>query len=131
MQGPVRQQKFRKNRQPSRQVQESRDRRGNRFATYGRLFEEEMATLLARLQEEGLLTSFVRHEPNSREDSEGKDFTVTRGEGEDAVSRDFGITISLHSWRESKVKHPHVPQFCFPIGTKPDTIKHRILSLFD
>lgn len=109
---------------------ESRDRRGERYAKIGRKFEGEVADLLRKMQDEKLILGFVHHAPNSEEDGDGRDFTVTGLVGGKEAERSFGVTISLQSWQRSKIVHPDVPQFCFPIGTKPETIRARILELF-
>jgi len=109
---------------------ESRDRRGERYAEIGRKFEGEVADLLQKMQDEKLIVGFVRHEPHSAEDGQGRDFTVTGLIAGVPVERSFGVTISLRSWRQSKIIYPDVPQHCFPIGTKPETIRARILELF-
>lgn len=109
---------------------ESRDRRRERYGEIGRKFEGEVADLLQKMQDEKLLLGFVQHEPNSTEDQDGRDFTVTAVLGGKETFRSFGVTISLQNWNEAKIKHPDVPQFCFPIGTKPETVRKRILELF-
>lgn len=114
----------------ARKRHESRNRRGERYSGIGRKFEGEVGDLLQKLQDEKLIAGFIRHPPNSPEDSEGRDFTVTAMIGGKEARRSFGVTISLKSWQESKILHPDVPQFCFPIGTKPETIRKRILDLF-
>ena len=109
---------------------ESRDRRGERYAAIGRKFEEEVSDLLQKMQDEKLIAGFVRHEPHSREDRQGRDFTVTALADGKEEKRSFGVTISMRSWHDAKIQHPDVPQFCFPIGTKPETIRARVLELF-
>lgn len=106
-------------------------RRAKLMSKQGRALETEVETILTRLLAEEKITGFTCHEPNSEEDGDGKDFTVCGKIGEEEVSRPFGVTISLRRWRDSRVKHPDVPQFCFPLGTKPETIVKKILSLFE
>ena len=108
----------------------SRDRRRERYSEIGRQFEGEVAELLRKMQDEKLILSFVRHAPHSKEDHDGRDFTVTGLVEGRPVERSFGVTISQRSWSDSKILHPHVPQFCFPIGSKPETIRARVLELF-
>jgi len=110
---------------------EYRGRRSQRYADIGRKLEEEVERLLQRLLDEKKVDGFRRFPPYSKEDGEGADFSVTRGEGEHAVERRFGVTISLRSWQESCARHHETTQFCFPIGTKPETMEKRILGLFD
>ena len=108
----------------------SRERRGDRYAEIGRRFETEVAGYLQKMQDEKLILGFVHHAPHSKEDGDGRDFTVTGLVERKPAERSFGVTISLASWNRSKVLHPDVPQFCFPIGTKPETIRARVLELF-
>lgn len=108
----------------------SRDRRGERYAAIGRNFEEEVEGHLQKMMDEKLVVGFVRHAPHSREDGQGRDFTVTALVGGKEARRSFGVTISMRSWNNAKALHHDVPQFCFPIGTKPETIRARILELF-
>ncbi|MEK7546222.1 MAG: hypothetical protein AAB554_04070 [Patescibacteria group bacterium] len=110
---------------------ESRHRRGERYSDIGRKFEAEVEGILQKMQDEKLIVDFVRHAPNSGEDRDGRDFTVTAPAAGAPAERSFGVTISLRSWQDSKILHPDVPQFCFPIGTKPETIRARILELFE
>lgn len=107
-----------------------RARRNQRFSDYGRDFEQEMCKFLEKLKEAGDITDFLYHEPHSESDRAGKDFTVAKLVNEVRQEHSFGVTISLQRWPISKACHPNVPQFCFPIGTKPETIKKRILELF-
>jgi hypothetical protein len=109
---------------------ESRNRRGDRYSEIGRKFEGEVAELLQKMQDEKLILGFERHAPNSTEDGQGRDFTVTALLAGVQVEKSFGVTISMRSWNEAKVLHPEVPQFCFPLGTKPETIRARVLELF-
>lgn len=105
------------------------NRRSERMSRHGRLLEE-VVLLLAKMQEQGKIASFIRHPANSIEDSDGKDFTVTVMQNGQASTCSFGVTISPRRWRDGKMKHPHVPQFCWPIGTNRDTMEKRILELF-
>ena len=115
----------------SKDRQAAFDRHGERRAALGRALETEIESLLADMKDKGELSVFTRFAPHSVEDGQGKDFMVGK-EGEDGVVRRFfGVTISLHSWNEVKCRHPEVPQLCFPIGTKPETMRRRILELFD
>lgn len=108
----------------------ARNRKGLRYARVGREFEVEVARILQKMCEERLLCNFVRHPPRSAEDHDGRDFTVTALVGAEEKQQSFGVTISYNSWTDAKVKHPYTRQFCFPIGTKPETIRKRILELF-
>ena len=114
----------------ARKRQEASGRKSQRMADAGRAFEEEVAGILERMLEEKLISGFVAHAPHSSEDAQGRDFTVTSIAGGKTVERSFGVTISLKRWQRSKILHPDVPQFCFPLGTKPETVRKRILELF-
>lgn len=113
-----------------RKRQESSGRKAVRMADAGRAFETEVAALLQKMQDEQVIAGYVAHDPNSPEDLDGRDFTVTAMAGGKPVERSFGVTISLRRWNQSKILHPDTPQFCFPFGTKPETIRKRILELF-
>jgi len=114
----------------ARKRYESRGRKAERYGEIGRKFEGEVAELLQKMQDEKLIARFTAHPPDSPEDQQGRDFTVVVANGGKETERSFGVTISLQRWNQSKVLHPDVPQFCFPIGTKPETIRARILELF-
>ncbi len=114
----------------SRDRQKARNRHGERFAGYGRVLEEEMVTHLTRMKDAGDIDGFVRHTPNSTEDEQGKDFTVTKIVDGEPREVHLGVTISIRSWHKSRVRHAKIAQLCFPIGTKPETIRARILELF-
>lgn len=114
----------------ARKRQEASGRKGERMAKQGRLLEEEVAALLEKMREEKLIIGFIAHAPNSPEDTAGRDFTVEASVSGTTAARSFGVTISLKRWNESKIRHD-VPQFCFPLGTKPETIRKRILELFE
>ncbi len=114
----------------ARKRHEASGRKTQRMAKRGREFEDEVSALLQKMQDEELIVGFIAHEPNSPEDQDGRDFTVTVVIGGGEVSKSFGVTISLRHWKESRIKHPDVPQFCFPLGTKLETIRTRILELF-
>ena len=130
MQGSRRIYKTRKSGERTKRHLAANNRRGARFSAYGRELERKLEEMLARMQEEGTITSFVRHEPNSAEDAAGKDFSIILGEDEGAVTVSFGVTISQKSWDEARGVHPDVPQFWFPLNMKPETMRKRVLSLF-
>jgi hypothetical protein len=114
----------------ARKRQEASGRKTQRMADRGREFEDEVGGLLQKMQDEELIIGFVAHAPNSTDDQAGRDFTVMTMFNGKEVSKSFGVTISMRHWHDSKVKHPDIPQFCFPLGTKPETIRTRILELF-
>ena len=117
--------------QRNRKRQDARARKSERYSAIGRAFEQEVAAILERLKEEELISDFVAHSPHSEEDHEGRDFTCMRRIGDETHARSFGVTISMRSWNASRIKHPDTPQFCFPVGTKPETIRKRVLALFE
>lgn len=99
------------------------ERRAERFAGYGRQQELSVKQIL---EDSKLFDKVILHPPHSASDGQGQDFTVLRGE--QFVS--FGVTISLKSWNRSKVIYPDIPQFCFPLNAKPETVIRRVAELF-
>lgn len=108
-------------------------RRSERWSKVGRDFEQQVLQILsdASRGETPMFENVVYHIPNSKEDSEGRDFTVCRAVGGTIESRSFGVTISSRSLQEARLLHPDIPQMHFPVGTKPETILRRICALFD
>ena len=102
-------------------------RKAERYSQIGREFEKQVENYLAELQVAGQISSFTRHEPHTMSDRNGKDFTI-RQNG-DEVS--FGVTISHKQWQKARIQHPEVTTFHFPLGTKPETVKKRVLELFE
>lgn len=118
-------------RMTTRHRKEFHQRRSDRYAEVGRKFEqEEMRRILEKAQERGVFTSFAIFDPNSEEDRDGKDIRIDRVVNGEVVTRYCGVTISLRCMQNAQLRHPNVPQFCFPIGTKPETIEKRLRSLF-
>lgn len=107
-----------------------RQRRGELYAGEGLALEDQVESILETLKEEGQIASFQRHAHNSSADRAGKDFSATKEINGEEVTFSFGVTISMRSWNEARARHYGVPQFCFPIGSKPETIVKRILGLF-
>lgn len=108
-------------------------RKSKRYADVGRIKEIEVEKLLKQagdINGKLLFSSVKRHEPNSLEDREGKDFTVSIIVDDKIISRSFGISISRQSVCESRLKHPQIPQMHLPISIKPDTIVKKVLALF-
>ena len=102
-----------------------------RGAKQGRALEEQVQAVLRVMQQKGELVKAVYHSANSFEDRDGKDFTVAKYIDGKEISRSFGVTISLRRWSRGKMLHRDIPQLCFPLGTKPETMRRRILELFD
>jgi hypothetical protein len=109
--------------------QERSVRRTERFAAYGRRQEQTRREILVSymVDDQPFFDDVVLHPPCGAEDANGKDFTVRRGN----KSVSFGMTISLKSWNRSKVLYPEIPQFCFPLNVRPETVISRILELFE
>lgn len=109
--------------QRNQKRKESRDRRSLRKSKFGRSFEKMIYQILLSSNK---FDEVIYHEPNSKEDQNGKDFSVKINND----IRSFGITISHNSWVNSKLIHPDTPQFYFPVETKPETIVKKVLELF-
>jgi hypothetical protein len=102
-------------------------RRSERYAIVGRENEHEIERIL---KASGTFSYVERHEPDSRADSEGKDFTVRMVAKGVEREVSFGVTISHRRWSESRMVHPDVPQIHTPIGMMPETIVRRVVELF-
>ena len=111
--------------------QEFAARRSERMSRVGREFELTVEKYLEEMKAEGLIDNFVRHKPRSPEDYSGRDFTVDKIVDHSTASVSFGITISIRCWHVGQKLHQEYPQLCFPIGTKKETIRNRILRLFE
>ena len=110
--------------------QEASNRRATRMSDEGRKFEQRVAKLLENLKSAGLITDYECFAPCSAQDYAGQDFMVQIiGATNEICSYPFGVTISIACWHSAQLKHCSVPQLCFPIGTKDETIKQRILEL--
>ena len=116
----------------SREWREAIGRRSERRGRWGREAEAQVATLLHRIKENGLIRGFIYHQPNSEADSSGMDFTVFKDVAGQVVERSFGITISVRCLNRHRVIHRGAgpDQFCFPINMSPEKKVKRILSLF-
>lgn len=106
-------------------------RRSMRGAKQGQALEAEVEKVLNRMKERGELVQVIHHFSNSPEDRDGRDFTVSRYVEGQEVFCSFGVTISLRRWYRGKTLHRDVPQFCFRLDTKPETIRGRVLELFE
>ena len=87
--------------------------------------ENEVEKVLTRAQEEGLFSNIKRCVPSTPK----IDFVVEKEVDGTIVSRSFGMTTSLKSWNLRK--NGPIPELCFPIGTKPETILRRVNELFN
>ncbi|MDE2037765.1 MAG: hypothetical protein KGI69_00875 [Patescibacteria group bacterium] len=74
----------------------------------GRRLERHFQRILEYMRSRGLIAGFTRHVPFSKEDHEGKDFTVTRQTASGLRSYSFGITMSKLSRKRSRKKHQGV-----------------------
>ena len=109
----------------------SHKKKSERGKDLGGLMEERVEKLGLILVERGDLSEFVRHEPNSKEDSAGKDFTATKIINGELVQRSFGITISGEKKRiVSQSLHLDVPQWWTPWEMRDENIQKKIVSLF-
>ncbi len=107
----------------------SQGRAARRGSLRGRELERTVTEHLERMKNSKQITDYIAHQPNSKEDHEGRDFTVRFGEGECAQEHSFGVTISLRKFHRTQGPQNQVKQFCFPIGTNRETIIKRILGL--
>ena len=117
--------------------QQKRYESGNRKAARMReASEEHLKWILKVLKEargqdgELLFLQAGSYLINSYEDCQGKDVWVTRKIGGKVMQREFGTTISCKSWEKSKRMHRDVPQFCFPLDVKKETVIQRVSELF-
>ncbi|MFA7308459.1 MAG: hypothetical protein WC045_00120 [Patescibacteria group bacterium] len=71
----------------------------------------------------------VRHDPNSFEDRQGKDITLTWFD-EDGLKMktSIGITMNKSSFKRFQKKHPGVQIFHFPIEVSFETMEREILE---
>ncbi len=102
------------------------ERKSKRYSELGYQMEDEVERVISRAIEEDIFASVAHHSPQTP----SMDFTVTKMVNGVKKSRSFGMTISLKVWSERR-NRPGSPQFCFPIGTKPETIIRRVLELFE
>ncbi len=72
-------------------------------AREGRDLENRVGVILFGMVEDGLVVSAIQHAPNSREDVDGKDFTVQIQNGKEIS---FGVTCSFTSYKRYFLKHP-------------------------
>ena len=111
---------------------QAHDRRSERYSIVGRRQELRVESLLQKAVIDGkpVFSEVVRHFPNSKEDQEGRDFTVTKLTSNGPKSVSFGISISRKSSYDSKLIHPDVVQLHFPINMKDESIVRRVNNLF-
>ena len=104
-------------------------RKAERMSKVGLQLEVDMHGILDKMQKEGLISSFRQFDHNSKEDLSGKDFLVAKMVDGKEMRCAFGVTISPRSWQRAKARYRDVPQLCFPLATKIETIRQRILEL--
>ena len=110
----------------------SRNRHADRRNKLGREMEGRVNDIGQNMVEGGELEEFIYHEPNSPEDQEGRDFTAVMVIDGERVDRSFGITISGNGVAAlDRVLHPKAAQWSLPWNTKDETIRGKILRLFD
>lgn len=115
-----------------KRVQDRRNRHADRRIELGREMECHVDSIGQGMVEEGLLEEFIYHEPNSPEDQDGRNFTAVMVIDEERVERSFGITISgngVAAWDD--LLYPGATQWSLPWNTKDETIREKILHLFD
>lgn len=104
-------------------------RKAERMGEIGFQLEDEVFGILDKMKQEGVVSGFCRFDHNSEESRSGKDFMVAKIVDRTEIHCFFGVTISPRSRNRAEICHRDVPQLCFPPGTKPETIKRRILDL--
>ncbi|HXV26690.1 MAG TPA: hypothetical protein VD862_01545 [Candidatus Paceibacterota bacterium] len=108
-----------------KRYEEFKKRRSARGQLLGRQTEEWVAGLLEQAVEDGRLMGVEHHEQGTPK----IDFTVWKLVGGKVERRSFGVTISQRKYKYRK--NGGTPEFCFPPGTKPETVFRRVLELFD
>ncbi|MBI2065178.1 MAG: hypothetical protein HYT62_03950 [Candidatus Yanofskybacteria bacterium] len=96
-------------------------------AVEGRLLEERVAGILTVMKQSGEVREFIRHLPNSPEDHEGKDFTVSLGDYFFPIS--FGITCSFNSYKKYFQAHPGLECLWITSGQTDEDIQKMIRIL--
>ncbi len=90
----------------------------------------ETERVLAALREQERISEYACHRPPVTDDATAARFSVTmRVNGEDVTAR-FSVTVSRRAWQRAQSRDDATPTFCFPLGTRPETIRKRILGLF-
>lgn len=109
------------------------NRKSERYSEQGRIMEKRVRDILNNTLINGipLFLEVIYHQPHSKIDCEGADFTVTKKVGQQLLQISFGISISQHICEESKAKHPDKLQLCFPIGISDRRIIERVEELFN
>ncbi|MBI2450353.1 MAG: hypothetical protein HYV47_02330 [Candidatus Nealsonbacteria bacterium] len=107
------------------------DRRAIRRSKLGRQTEERVEKLLKKKLKTGELLFFEKHLPNSAEDRDGKDFSVSQKIDEETFSASFGVTISLRYQNEHRALHPDVPLIIIPPEMNDERIWQRICMIID
>ena len=131
-QGNPRMYKNSKSLDANKRIQKASARKAERYSELGKEFENFVANILSKIAEKKKIFGFTQNPANSSEDRQGKDFTVwVKKENDEVSTRSFGVTISHKSWNDSRLRHPDIPQFFFPLETKPETIEKKILDLFN
>ena len=100
------------------------------LAFEGRNFEDKVERIMIQMCNRGNLSSVIHHPPNSFEDQNGKDFTVSKVINGEIVTKSFGLTFSMSRELRATKKHPDVPQKYIPLWASDKEIEDTILSLF-
>ena len=98
---------------------------GKQAHNFGRKFESRVERILIALKKGSYIDGWKRYVPNGKEDSEGKDFFIRRGD----VSVDFGVTTSRDRLSGSLIAHPEIKTLCFDAQWNDFTIANKILAL--
>lgn len=106
-------------------------RKSDRYSEHGRQQERNVQTLLEKMKTEEKIVDWEYFEPHSKEDSEGKDFSVTNVVDGEQKTIFFGITISPNKMQIVELKYPTIPQMHFPLNMTPERMEYRILQLFE
>lgn len=92
-------------------------------AMRGESFENAFEHILNKLKATGEIKDYIHHAKHSKEDQEGKDFTLILNSNKEIS---FGVTISLSSYNKAIKKHPKIACFYFAWGITPNTMEWRI-----
>ena len=108
------------------EISDFEKRRSKRGHQRGLELEDMVEKILNELVEEKIILNFERHRRRSREDYDGKDFTMVVADAEEKeIKISFGVTTSQRRWKEAKWLHRNIPQFCFS-QINPHNIKIKI-----
>lgn len=90
----------------------------------------ETERVLASLREQDTIMAYARLRSSGRDDGMAARFSVTMRVGGRDMTVRFGVSVSRREWQRAQSREDDVTKFCFPLGTRPDTIRKRVLALF-